>query len=77
MTDKGLLELAMDSNSDAGALSAEIAENQESGFISEIIRNRLPIGAGLAVIGIILSWLLASPNIQSEYPILGLSLIHI
>ena len=72
MTDKGLLELAMDSNSDAGALSAEIAENQESGFISEIIRNRLPIGAGLAVIGIILSWLLASPNIQSEYPILGL-----
>ena len=72
MTDKGLLELAMESNSDAGALSAEIAENQESGFISEIIRNRLPIGAGLAVIGIILSWLLASPNIQSEYPILGL-----
>jgi|TARA_B100002051_G_scaffold133986_1_gene127289 hypothetical protein len=72
VTDKGLLELAMESNSDAGALSAEIAENQESGFISEIIRNRLPIGAGLAVIGIILSWLLASPNIQSEYPILGL-----
>ncbi len=72
MTDKGLLEMAMESNSDAGALSAEIAENQESGFISEIIRNRLPIGAGLAVIGIILSWLLASPNIQSEYPILGL-----
>ncbi len=72
MTDRGLLEMAMESNGETGALSAEIAETQESGFLSEIIRNRFPIGAGLAVVGIILSWLLASPNMQSEYPFLGL-----
>ena len=72
MTERGLLEMAMESNSDTGALSAEIAKTQQSGFLSEIIRNRFPIGAGLAVVAIILSWFLASPNMQSEYPILGL-----
>ena len=72
MTDRGLLEIAMESNSDTRALSAEISKTHESGFLSEIIRNRFPIGAGLAVVGIILSWFLASPNMQSEYPIFGL-----
>ena len=72
MTDRGLLEIAMESNSDTSALSAEISKTQESGFLSEITRNRFPIGVGLAIVGIILSWFLASPNMQSEYPILGL-----
>ena len=47
---------------------ADVASSDNSGFMSAPMKQ----GAGLALVALVLSWLLASPKIQSDYAFAGL-----
>ncbi|PXF24518.1 MAG: hypothetical protein CXX70_11735, partial [Methanobacteriota archaeon] len=47
---------------------ADVANSGGSGFMSVPMKQ----GAGLALVALVLSWLLATPTIQSEYAFAGL-----
>ena len=72
MTKGGLLEKAIESNPELSTVQAEIAPSRNDGLLGEILRNRLSVGIGVAIFGLILSWVLASPRMQSEYPLFGI-----
>ena len=74
MSNGGLLQKAMDQQGDGGGevtgavVVADVASSDNSGFMSAPMKQ----GAGLALVALVLSWLLASPKIQSDYAFAGL-----
>ena len=74
MSNGGLLQKAMDQQPDGegevtgAVVVADVASSGSSGFMSAPMKQ----GAGLALVALVLSWLLASPTIQSEYAFAGL-----
>ena len=81
MNEGGLLEKAMQMQPEEEPMEAMVAEIStgpeigaidSSGVLSEIIGNKISIGIGMGVIGFALSWVLSSPDVQSEYASAGL-----
>jgi len=74
MSNGGLLQKAMDQQGDGegevtgAVVVADVASSDNSGFMSAPMKQ----GAGLALVALVLSWLLASPKIQSDYAFAGL-----
>ena len=74
MSNGGLLQKAMDQQPDGegevtgAVVVADVANSGDSGFMSAPMKQ----GAGLALVALVLSWLLANPTIQSEYAFAGL-----
>ena len=74
MSNGGLLQKAMDQQPDGegevtgAVVVADVASSGSSGFMSAPMKQ----GAGLALVALVLSWLLANPTIQSEYAFAGL-----
>ncbi len=74
MSNGGLLQKAMDQQPDGegevtgAVVVADVASSDSSGFMSAPMKQ----GAGLTLVALVLSWLLANPTIQSEYAFAGL-----
>ena len=74
MSNGGLLQKAMDQQPDGegevtgAVVVADVASSGSSGFMSAPMKQ----GAGLALVALVLSWLLANPTVQSEYAFAGL-----
>ena len=74
MSNGGLLQKAMDQQGDGegevtgAVVVADVANSGDSGFMSAPMKQ----GAGLALVALVLSWLLANPTIQSDYAFAGL-----
>ena len=74
MSNGGLLQKAMDQQPDGEGevtgtvVVADVANSGDSGFMSAPMKQ----GAGLALVALVLSWLLANPTIQSDYAFAGL-----
>ncbi|MCH2261276.1 hypothetical protein, partial [Candidatus Thalassarchaeum betae] len=74
MSNGGLLQKAMDQQPDGegevtgAVVVADVANSGDSGFMSAPMKQ----GAGLALVALVLSWLLANPTIQSDYAFAGL-----
>ncbi len=74
MSNGGLLEKALEQQPDGegevtgAVVVADVASPDGSGFMSAPMKQ----GAGLALVALVLSWLLANPNVQSDYAFAGL-----
>ena len=77
MSNGGLLQKAMDQQPDGegevtgAVVIADVASSGSSGS-SGFMSAPMKQGAGLALVALVLSWLLANPTIQSEYAFAGL-----
>ena len=74
MSNGGLLQKAMNQQPDGEGevtgtvVVADVANSGDSGFMSAPMKQ----GAGLTLVALVLSWLLANPTIQSDYAFAGL-----
>jgi len=71
MSNGGLLQKAIEQQShdeDVAVVVADVAEPGRTGMISGPMKQ----GAGLGIVALVISWIVSSPSIQSDYSFAGI-----
>ena len=71
MSNGGLLQKAIEQQShdeDVAVVVADVAETGRTGMISGPMKQ----GAGLGIVALVISWIVSSPSIQSDYSFAGI-----